>query len=74
MALLWPACGPDLANRSGPPKGRHSLLHVGQIHIPQVPDLGRIWPETMLLSGKKTVIMTFGRVVYFVDVGFDSLV
>ncbi|CAM4448958.1 unnamed protein product [Leuciscus chuanchicus] len=32
----------DLANRSGPPKGRHSLLHVGQIRIRQVPDVGRI--------------------------------
>jgi len=49
VALLWPACGPDLANRSGPPKGRQSLLHVGQIRIPQVPDMGRIWAETMLL-------------------------
>ncbi|XDV16593.1 hypothetical protein PO909_016240 [Leuciscus waleckii] len=39
----------DLANRSGPPKGRHSTLHVGQIRIPQVPDVGRIWAETMLL-------------------------
>ncbi|CAM4278800.1 unnamed protein product [Leuciscus chuanchicus] len=47
-------CGqPDLANRSGPHKGRHSTLHVGQIRIPQVPDVGRIRAETMLLSGEK---------------------
>ncbi|CAM4652252.1 unnamed protein product [Leuciscus chuanchicus] len=41
----------NLANRSGPHKGRHSTLHVGQIRIPQVPDVGRIRAETMLLSG-----------------------
>jgi len=51
VALLWPACGPDLANRSGPPKGRHSTLHVDQIIFPHVPDVGQIWAETMLLSG-----------------------
>ncbi len=43
MALLWTACGPDLANRSGPPKCHHSTLHVGQIIIPHVPDVVRIW-------------------------------
>ena len=28
-----------------------STLHVGQIIFPRVPDVGRIWAETMLLSG-----------------------
>ncbi len=51
MALLWPAFGPDLANRSGPPKCHHSTLHVGQIIIPHVPDVGRIWANNTLLSG-----------------------
>ncbi len=40
MALLWPAFGPDLANRSGLPKCHHSPLHVGQIIIPHVPRCG----------------------------------
>ncbi len=56
MALLWPAFGPDLANRSGPHKCHHSTLHVAQIIIPHVPrcvpDLGRqyvaIWVVTSL--------------------------
>ncbi len=39
MALLWPACGPDLENMSGPPKCHHSTLHVGQTIIPHVPDV-----------------------------------
>ncbi len=43
--------GPDLANRSSPPKCHHSMLHVGQIIIPHVPDVGRIWADNMLLSG-----------------------
>jgi len=55
VALLWPACGPDLANRSGPPKGRHSLLHVGKIRIPQVPDVGRnnvaMWDTYSKITG-----------------------
>jgi len=42
---------PDLTIRSGPPKGRHSTLHVGRISIPRVPDAGRIWAETVLLCG-----------------------
>ncbi len=51
MALLWPDFGPDLANRTGPHKGYHSMLHVGQIIIPHVPDVGRIWASNVLLSG-----------------------
>ncbi len=53
MALLWPAFGLNLANRSGPPKCHHSTLHVGQIIIPHVPDVGRIWADIMLLSGSE---------------------
>ncbi|CAM4529737.1 unnamed protein product [Leuciscus chuanchicus] len=49
LADMWHCYGPDLANRSGPPKGRHSTLHVGQIIFPRVPDVGRIWADTMLL-------------------------
>jgi len=41
---------PDLTIRSGPPKGRHSTLHVGRISIPRVPDVGRnsvaMWVST----------------------------
>ncbi len=55
MALLWPAFGPDLANRSGPPKCHHPTPHVAQIIIPHVPDVGRIWADIMLLSGKGAV-------------------
>ncbi len=56
MALLWPVFGPDLANMSGPPKCHHSTLHVDQNIIPDVPDVGRIWADNMLLSGNYIVV------------------
>jgi len=52
VALLWPACGSDLVNRSGPPKCHHSMPRVAQIIIPLVADVGRIWAGTKLLSGE----------------------
>ncbi len=62
VALLWPAFGPDLGNRSGPPKCHHSMLHVGQIIIPHVPDVGRILADNILLSGDFFTIDTKIRV------------
>ncbi len=67
MALLWPAFGPDLANRSGPPKCHHSMPHVGQIIIPDVPrcgpDLGRhyvaIWVRNRDKSGRLFIKQSF---------------
>ncbi len=64
MALLLPAFGLDLANRSGPPKCHHSTPHVGQIIIPHVPDVGRIWAEIMLLSGTGVIKYNTGCVVF----------
>jgi len=43
--IAWLDCGPDLANRSGPPKGRHSMMHVDQISFPPVPEMGQIWAQ-----------------------------
>jgi len=53
VALLGPACGPDLAKRNEPPKGRHSLLHVGQIIFTHVADLGHQNVAMWVLTYKK---------------------
>lgn len=43
------ACGPDLGNRSGPPKCHHSMRYVGWMKVPKLLDLGRsnfaIWVD-----------------------------
>ena len=41
LARLWPACGSDLANRSGAPKFNHFTIIPDQIHV----------SGTILLSG-----------------------
>lgn len=33
VIMLWPACGSDLANRSGAPKCYHSTIIPDQIHV-----------------------------------------
>ncbi len=47
-AFLWLACGPNLANRSRPPKWHHSTWYVGQ---KKVSGVGLIWASGILLSG-----------------------
>ncbi len=68
MALLWPAFGPDLGNRSSPPKCNHSTLHVGQIIIPHVPDVGRILADNMFLSGDSCTIAKVGLTLKLLQV------
>ncbi|KAI2644411.1 Hemicentin-1 [Labeo rohita] len=47
------SCLPDLGQKQAiaMPHCHHSTLHVGQIIMPHVLDVGRIWADNMLLSG-----------------------
>ncbi len=55
-ALIWLNCGPNLANRSGPPKCHHSTRHVGQMKTSSV---GRIWATAILLSGNHVYLLSY---------------
>ncbi len=59
-ALLWLNCGPNLANRSGPPKCHHSTRHVGQMNVSSV---GRIWATAILVSGPD--VCQFCFIIFF---------
>ena len=57
------ACGPDLGNRSVPPKCHHSMWCVGRMKVPKVSGVGWIWATATLPSGNvgKTKILNSGR-------------
>lgn len=49
VTVLWPVCGPYLANRSRPAKCHHSIPYVGQMKVSNVPSVGWMWSRNIVL-------------------------